>query len=92
MSGPEFFQESFVPRQRWKIGLSVFISILALASILGMMNSLASRHYERWQWSAGSRPQLSPASLFVLAALTNDVKIIAFYDRREPLSDLVSDL
>jgi hypothetical protein len=83
---------SFSSSQRWKIGLNVVTSVLALVAVLLMVNYLASRHPRRFQWTSDSRFQLSPMTKEVLRSVTNQVRIIVFFDRTKPLYDLVSDL
>lgn len=81
---------SFSPARKWKIGANVFVSAVALVAVAAMLNYLAARHY--WRWNAGSSHKLSPLTLRVLASLTNRVKVIVFFDRREPLFSPVSEL
>ncbi|MFO1501606.1 MAG: Gldg family protein [Verrucomicrobiota bacterium] len=83
---------SFTPGRRWRVGLNVLASILALLAILAMVNFLAARHSRRLQWSAHDRAQLSPVTREVLRSVTNQVKVIVFFDRTKPLFDMVADL
>jgi hypothetical protein len=83
---------TFSPGRRWKIGLNVVASVLALMLILGLANFLAARHSRRFHWSSDPRFQLSPVTSEVLRAVTNQIKVIVFFDRTKPLYDLVSDL
>lgn len=83
---------SFVPGHRWKIGLNVAASVLALGAVLLMANYLSARHPQRFLWSADARLQLSPVSKEVLSLVTNRLKVIVFFDRTKPLYDMVSDL
>ncbi|MBM3836823.1 MAG: hypothetical protein FJ398_02470 [Verrucomicrobia bacterium] len=82
-------QASFWPGRRWRIGLNVALSIVAVSAILVMVNFIAARRYERFNWGAGTQDPLSPVTLRVLEALTNQVKIIVFFDHREPLFSAV---
>src|SRR5262249_12883699 len=83
---------SFSPRRRWKIGLNVCVSVGASLAVLVMINFLAPRHSRRLNWSNDGRFQLSPVTREVLHSITNQVKVIAFFDRSKPLYDMVSDL
>lgn len=83
---------SFSPRQRWIIGAHVLTSTLALAAILFSINYLSSRHFSRHDLNATARPQLSPLTIRVLDALTNDLKVVVFYDRSQPLYSTVNRL
>src|SRR5262245_10918608 len=69
---------SFSRGRRWVIGSNVLVSCLALLAVMAMINYLASRHFERFQW--GQRDQLSPLTLRLLESLTNEVKIVVFFD------------
>jgi ABC-type uncharacterized transport system len=89
---PEVALPSFSPGRRWKIGCNVIASVLALGAVLLMVNYLAERHSRRLHWSSEARFQLSLATREVLRSVTNQVKVIAFFDRTKPLYDLVSDL
>lgn len=82
-------QASFWPGRRWRIGLNVGLSVLALAAVVVMINFIAARRYERFHWAAGTQDQLSPVTLRVLEALTNQVKIVVFFDHRQPLFSAV---
>jgi hypothetical protein len=83
---------TFSPTRRWKIGVSVFGSVLAMLSLLVMANYLAARHGRRFHWSSDPRFELSPATSDILRSVTNQIKVIVFFDRTKPLYDLVSDL
>jgi hypothetical protein len=83
---------SFSPARRWKIAASVCLSVLSLLAIVVMANYLASRHFKRVQVSSDARLQLSPLTLQVLRSVTNNVKVIVFFDRDRPLYGLVSEL
>ncbi|HKS38551.1 MAG TPA: GldG family protein [Verrucomicrobiae bacterium] len=71
---------SFSRGRRWGILLNVLMSCAMVLAVAAMINYLASRHYKRFQWNADTRYQLSPITLKMLAALTNDVKVIVFFD------------
>jgi ABC-type uncharacterized transport system involved in gliding motility auxiliary subunit len=82
-------QASFWPGRRWRIGLNVALSIAAASAIVVMINFIAARRYERFQWGSDQQDPLSPVTLRVLESLTNQVKIIVFFDHREPLFSAV---
>jgi hypothetical protein len=83
---------SFSPRRRWKIAASVFLSVASMLAIVLMVNYLGARHFQRIQVSSDPRLQLSPLTLQVLRAVTNNVRVIVFFDRERPLYGLVSEL
>ena len=87
-------QPSFSPRQKWTIALNVTLSTIAAFAILVGINYLSSRYeifHHRFYLSQDTRVQLSPKTLSVLKALTNDVDITVYYDKEEPLyADIMS--
>ena len=85
-------QPSFQIGQRWKIGVRVLISILSVASILVMVNFLASRHSRIWDLSPTTEAHLTPMTLRLLDAVTNEVSVIVFYDWRSDTYSSVSRL
>jgi len=85
-------QTSFTRGRAWGIAFHVVLSALSLLALVVMVNYLAHRHNQRLYISAASRQTLSPATQRVLAQLTNNVKIIVFFDRGERLFGAVSSL
>src|SRR3569833_1926520 len=74
-------QPSFSPRQKWSIVLSVTQTTVAAFAILIGINYLSSRYFfKRIYLSQDTRVQLSPKTISVLKALTNDVNDIVYYD------------
>ena len=72
-------------------GWTLFGIVWGLA-VIGMLNYLAHRHDQRVYVSNPAAQKLSPLTLRALDDLTNTVKIVCFYDRREPLFGVVSAL
>ena len=83
---------SFALKQKWQIGVHVVVSTLAVLAIAVMLNYLAHRHNERIYLSPTALKELSPLTRQMLATLTNKVRIIVFFDRREPLFGAVTAL
>ena len=83
---------SFTRGRVWNIGFHVILSSLALLAVCAMVNYLAHRHNQRIYLSNPASQKLSPLTLRTLAELTNTVKIVCFFDRREPLFGAVSSL
>jgi ABC-2 type transport system permease protein len=92
MATPPSPQPSFSPRQKWSIVLSVTLTTVAAFAILIGINYLSSRYFfKRIYLSQDTRVQLSPKTISVLKALTNDVNVIVYYDKEEPLyADIMS--
>src|SRR3954454_25397066 len=94
MATPPSSQPSFSPRQKWTIALNVALSTTPAFAILVGITYLSS-HYEtfhhRFYLSKDTRVQLSPKTLSVLKALTNDVTVTVYYDKEEQLyTDIMS--
>lgn len=70
--------DSFSRGRRWVILLNVLVSCAAMLVVAAMINYLASRHFKRF--TTDTRYQLSPITLKMLEALTNNVKVIVFFD------------
>ena len=83
---------NFRPNRRWRIGLQVAVGIAAFLALVIMVNYLAARHFKRLEWAVGSRPELSPVTLRILREVTNTVKVVVFYDRKQPLYGPVTEL
>src|SRR5438552_562588 len=80
---------SFSLARKWSISLNVLVSSLTVLALVVMVNYLAARHFKRFSLSESAQIQLSPLTVRVLSSLTNDVKVIVYFDRREPLYDSV---
>ncbi len=82
---------SFSRGRRWGIFLNVLVSCLAMLAVVVMVNFVASRHFLRVQ-TKDSRFQLSPLTFKLLETLTNDVKVIVFFDPENPVYSSVKGL
>ncbi|HEY2951847.1 MAG TPA: Gldg family protein [Verrucomicrobiae bacterium] len=81
---------SFSTSRKWNISLNVLVSVLAVVALVLMINYASARHfYRRFQWSSSALARLSPQTEIVLKALTNDLKVIVYYDSKSPLYDSV---
>jgi ABC-2 type transport system permease protein len=79
---------SFSPARKWSLSLNTLVVLVSVLALAVMINYLGERHFARFAWSSAIQVKLSPRTLQVLSLVTNDVKIVLYYDRREPLSDL----
>lgn len=82
---PQTTPPSFSTGRRWFIGFHVLLAVLAVTAILVMVNYLSLRHYIRHNVSDNGQGQLTPTTLQVLKSLTNDVRVIIYYNPDEPL-------
>ncbi|MBI4663491.1 MAG: GldG family protein [Verrucomicrobia bacterium] len=83
---------SFSPARRWRIGFHVALASAATFSLVLMANYLAARHFKQMEWTADPQGNLSPVTLRVLSSLTNQVKVVVFYDRRGTLYSAITRL
>jgi hypothetical protein len=74
---------SFSRGRSWGIGFHVGLSVAAMLALVVMANYLASRHFARWHWAGDGRQGLSPMTLQVLRSLTNQVRVVVFFDPEE---------
>src|SRR5689334_3780078 len=83
---------SFSALRRWGAWVNVCVAVTAALALVLMVNFLGARYYERTAWTPVNTVQLSLKTKQVLHGLTNDVKVIVFYDRDEALYPLIEEL
>jgi len=76
---------SFSTGRKWSISLNVLLSSLILLAAVLMVNYLAARHFARFSVSNSAQVQLAPLTVRLLGSLTNEVKVIVYFDQHEPL-------
>jgi hypothetical protein len=76
---------SFSRARRFSLSLNTLVAVAAVIAIAGMFNYLAARHFTRWSWADTAQGPLSPLTVRVLKATTNEVKITVYFDATEPL-------
>ena len=76
---------SFSAGQRWSIRLRVVVSIVAAGALVVMANYLGLRYFQRFHWTSNPAYRLAPITVQLLKSLTNEVKVVVFFDKREPL-------
>ena len=77
---------SFTVRRKWGIAFTVFLYTAAMLAVVVMLNYLGGRHFLRFSVSANGDQSLSPRTLHLLNSITNQVKIILYYNKRDPES------
>src|SRR5208282_3060121 len=70
---------TFSRARRWVIFLNSALAVGAALGLVVMANYLAGGYFKRWFWSRDAAFRLSPRTLHVLAALTNDVSVTIFF-------------
>jgi ABC-type uncharacterized transport system len=83
---------SFSTRRRWVILFSVLASIAAVVALVTMVNYLGGRHFMRFNWSTQTRIQPSAQTIHLLKSLTNEVKVVIYYNKKDPVYSFVSEL
>src|SRR6266576_1060430 len=76
---------SFSTGRKWSISLNVLLSSLILLAAVLMVNYLAARYFARFSVSNSAQVQLAPLTVRLLGSLTNEVKVIVYFDQHEPL-------
>jgi len=81
-------------RRRWKIavGLNVTLTLVLAILLVGLVNGLSARYYLRTDISRTGLYTLSEKSRSLMAALTNRVDVIVFFQRGEELYHDVDNL
>jgi len=83
---------SFSFGRRFGAGFNVLLGIVAMLAIIVMVNFLAARHPKRFPLSKERQYQLTSATQQVLRSLTNQVKVIIYFDPEEALYSHVAGL
>jgi hypothetical protein len=81
----ESSSRSFSAGQRWSIRFNVVVSIAAACALVVMANYLALRYFQRFHWASDPAYRISALTVQLLKSLTNDVKVVVFFDRWDPL-------
>ncbi|HAV63080.1 MAG TPA: hypothetical protein DCY13_12040 [Verrucomicrobiales bacterium] len=76
---------SFSRGLRWRIAFHVAVAVLSFVAIVAMVNYLSARHFMRFHWSDRADVKLTPRTLSLLKAMTNEVEITVFFDSESPL-------
>ena len=92
MNGDERTPASFSWMRRWGAALNLAITVAAVLVIVACVNYLVIRHYTRFHWSRDLEAQLTKRTQTILASLTNDIKIIAYYNSKDVLFPRVKGL
>ncbi len=84
---------SFTPGRKWTAGFTKLIGIVALLAIVVMVNFISRNYFfHRAFVSTQNTTRLSPQTLGLLKSVTNDVKIILYYDRTDTLFSQINGL
>ena len=89
--------ETKKPRTRGKIGrvrigLNVLVQIVLILFLLAMANSLAFKHYARWDFSRDQKYTLSDKTKRFLDTLKGKIRITVFFSPNTPITADVENL
>lgn len=76
---------SFSRHRKWRFGLDAAVRTAAVFAVVVMVNYLGNRYYHRQFLSEQTRIHLSPRTISVVNALTNQVKVTIYYDKEDRL-------
>jgi hypothetical protein len=84
---------SFTPGRKWRAGFNV-VAGLAMLFVIVVMANFIGRNYFFQRITVGRQTQvrLSPQTLGLLKALTNDVRITLYYDKLAPMFNTIDAL
>ena len=76
---------SFSRHRKWRIGFDVAVRTTVVFAVVVMANYLSNRFYHRQFLSPQTQIHLSPRTVSVLNAITNQVKVTLYYDKEDRL-------
>ncbi|HOS73938.1 MAG TPA: GldG family protein [Verrucomicrobiota bacterium] len=91
------FSPSFTPGRKWGSGLQVLLVGVLVLAVVVMVNYLSANYFLRFHLSARSRIELSARTLGLLKSVTNQVRVILYYDTDDaealysPVWDLLNE-
>jgi hypothetical protein len=77
---------------RLQIGVNVLLQIVLVVFLVAMVNSLAFRHYKRWDFSRDQKYALSDKTKSFLASLKGKLRIIVFFAPNTPITTDLQNL
>jgi hypothetical protein len=84
---------SFTPHRKWSVAFQVGLLSFLVLAVMVMVNYLSRDFFFRWHASNRTKVQLSSRTLNLLKTITNQVKVIVYYDKRhDPLYSTIIDL
>ena len=82
----------FSSRRRWSGWLNMALAALSVLILAGVANYLSQRHFHRTAWAHNLERELSTHTTELLQDITNEVKIVIFYDRSKSTYRMVNEL
>ena len=72
--------------RRVQIGLNVLAQIILLLFLAAMVNSIAFRHYQRWDFSRDQKYTLSDKTKRFLRTVKGKMRVIVFFSPNTPIT------
>src|SRR5688572_29394131 len=85
-------EPTFSPGRKWSIGFDVVLRTAVVLSVVGMLIFLSGRYFQRFHLSSQTRIELSPLTVHLLRSITNEVKLILYYEKDDRLYSSVAAL
>jgi ABC-type uncharacterized transport system involved in gliding motility auxiliary subunit len=79
-------------RRQLVFGSTLGAGVLLMAGLLLLVNYLAARHYERWDWTASELYTLSEKTGNILADLDQEIDVVVFMDPQGDLFEAAREL
>src|SRR5215216_4496888 len=77
---------------RIRIGLNVIVQIVLILFVAAMVNSLAFKHYKRWDFSRDQKYALSDKTKRFLDTLKGKMRVTVFFSANTPITTDVQNL
>src|SRR5213595_3297387 len=77
---------------RVRIGLNVVVQVVLILFLAAMVNSLAFKHYKRWDFSSDQKYALSDKTKRFLDSLKGKMRITVFFSPNTPITSDVQNL
>ena len=77
---------------RVRIGFNVLVQVVLILFLMAMVNSLAFKHYARWDFSRDQKYALSDKTKRFLDTLKNKMRITVFFSPNTPITADVQNL
>src|SRR5213595_4090485 len=77
---------------RVRIGLNVVVQVVLILFLAAMVNSLAFKHYKRWDFSSDQKYALSDKTKRFLDSLKDKMRITVFFSPNTPITSDVQNL
>jgi hypothetical protein len=78
--------------RRLQIGVNVLVQIFLAVFLVAMINSIAFRHYKRWDFSRDQKYALSDKTKRFLQTIKGKTRITVFFDPNTPITSDVQSL